>query len=87
MVYRAEGKNIHWQEIESENLAVVEQGLRHLLAQKWQFSSITVDGRKGTISEGKRLFPNTPIQFCIFHQKAIIRRYLTLNPRRCVARK
>ena len=54
MVYSAEGKNIHWQEIESENLAVVEQGLRHLLAQKWQFSSITVDGRKGTISEGKK---------------------------------
>ena len=81
MVYSAEGKNIHWQEIESENLAVVEQGLRHLLAQKWQFSSITVDGRKGTISEGKRLFPNTPIQFCIFHQKAIIRRYLTTKPK------
>lgn len=81
MVYRAVGQNIYWQEIESENLAVVEQGLRHLIAQEWQFSSITVDGRKGTISLIKRLFPNTPIQFCIFHQKAIIRRYMTTKPK------
>jgi hypothetical protein len=86
MIYRAEGKNIYWQEIESENLGIIEQGLRHLIAQKWQFSSITVDGRKGTISLIKRLFPNTPIQFCVFHQKAIIRRYLTTKPKTMCAK-
>ena len=49
MVYRAEGRNIHWQEIESETIAVVEAGLKHLKEQGWKFSSVTVDGRKGTI--------------------------------------
>ena len=81
LIYRAEKKNIYWQEIESENLAIIEQGLRHLIAQKWQFSSVTIDGRKGTVSLIKRLFPNVPIQLCIFHQKAIIRRYLTAQPK------
>jgi len=50
LVYRAEGKNIYWQEIQSENLAIIEQGLRHLIGLGWQFSSITIDGRKGTFS-------------------------------------
>lgn len=84
MIYRACGRNIFWQEIESETLAITEQGLRHLMAQGWRFSSITIDGRKGTISLIKRLLPTVPIQLCIFHQKAIIRRYLTSKPKtRC----
>lgn len=81
LIYRAEGKNIYWQEIESENLAIIEQGLRHLIGVGWQFSSITIDGRKGTVSLLKRLFPDAPIQLCIFHQKATIRRYLTTKPK------
>lgn len=81
MVYRAEGRNIHWHEMESETLAVTEQGLSHLTAQGWNFSSVTVDGRKGTISLVKRLFPTTPLQLCLFHQKAIVRRYLTTKPK------
>jgi transposase-like protein len=84
MIYRACGRNIFWQEIESETLAIMEQGLRHLVAQGWHFSSITIDGRQGTVSLIKRLFPEVPIQLCIFHQKAIIRRYLTSKPKtRC----
>jgi hypothetical protein len=81
LVYRAEGKNIYWQEIESENLAIIEEGLRHLIGVGWQFSSITIDGRKGTVSLVKRLFPDVPMQLCIFHQKATIRRYLTAKPK------
>ena len=81
MVYRAIGRNIHWQEMESETLAVTEQGLRHLTAQGWTFSSVTIDGRKGTISLIERLFPTLPIQLCLFHQKAIVRRYLTKKPK------
>jgi transposase-like protein len=81
MIYRACGRNIYWQEIESETLAVMEQGLRHLSAQGWRFSSVTIDGRQGTVSLIKRLFPCVPIQLCIFHQKAIVRRYLTAKPK------
>lgn len=84
MIYRASGRNIFWQEMESETLAVTEQGLRHLIAHGWRFSSITIDGRQGTVSLIKRLFPDVPIQLCIFHQKAIVRRYLTSKPKtRC----
>lgn len=81
MVYRAEGRNIHWQEIESETLAIVEAGLIYLEEQGWRFSSVTVDGRKGAILLIHRLLPDVPVQFCIFHQKAIIRRYLTAKPK------
>lgn len=81
LIYRAEGKNIYWQEIESENLAIIERGLGHLIWHGWQFSSITIDGRKGTVSLVKRLFPDAPIQLCIFHQKATIRRYITSQPK------
>jgi len=84
MIYRAEGRTIHWQEIASETLAVVEAGLRRLLEQGWHFSSITIDGRKGVISLITRLLPGVPLQLCLFHQKAIIRRYLTSKPKtRC----
>lgn len=84
MIYRACGRNIYWQEIESETLAITEQGLQHVMAQGWRFSSITIDGRKGAISLIKRLLPAVPIQLCIFHQKAIVRRYLTSKPKtRC----
>jgi hypothetical protein len=81
MVYRAVRKNIHWQEMESETLAVVETGLKHLITQGWLFSSVTVDGRKGTIGLINRVLPDVPIQFCLFHQKAIVRRYLTAKPK------
>jgi hypothetical protein len=81
LVYRAEGKNIHWQEIQSETLAVVEAGLSHLKARGWRFSSVTIDGRKGVIQLINRIFPGVPVQMCLFHQKAIVRRYLTSRPK------
>jgi len=59
----------------------MEAGLLHLKAQGWTFSSVTIDGRKGAISLVKRLFPEVPVQLCLFHQKAIIRRYLTGHPK------
>ena len=81
LIYRAQGRNIHWQEIESERIADMEAGLLHLKAQGWTFSSVTIDGRKGAISLVERLFPEMPVQLCLFHQKAIVRRYLTGNPK------
>jgi len=81
MIYRAESANIHWQEIESETLSVLEAGLRHLLTQGWIFSSVTIDGRKGAVSLIHRLLPDVPVQFCLFRQKAIVRRYLAGKPK------
>jgi len=81
LIYRATSRNIHWQEIQSETIAVIEQGLRHLTAQGWRFSSFTIDGRPGVVRLLEDLFPHTPIQLCVFHQKAIVRRYLTSKPK------
>lgn len=39
---------------------------------------IVVDGRKGVF---EALSPRYPIQICQFHQKQIVRRYLTHNPK------
>ena len=81
LIYRAEGRNIHWQEIVSERLQDIEAGLLHLQKQRWRFSSVTLDGRRGAIRLVERLLPNMPVQMCLFHQKAIIRRYTTGNPK------
>ena len=81
LIYRAQGRNIYWQEIESERICDMEAGLLHLRDQGWRFSSITIDGRKGAISLVNRLFSDMPVQLCLFHQKAIVRRYLTGHPK------
>ena len=47
----------------------------------YTFKSFTIDGRRGVIQLLKRIFPNAPIQLCQFHQKMIIRRYATDNPK------
>lgn len=81
MIYRACSRNIYWQEIASETMAKIEQGLLHLHAQGWRFSSFTIDGRRGVVQLLERLFPGTPIQLCLYHQKAIVRRYTTTRPK------
>lgn len=81
LVYRTLGKNIYWREIDSEKIAYIEEDLLHLKAQDWCFSSFTIDGRRGVIQRLERLFPGIPIQMCIFHQKKIIQRYITMSPK------
>jgi hypothetical protein len=81
LVYRALGRNLYWQEIVSETTAVIRQGLLHLHAQGWQFSSFTIDGRRGVVQLLESLFPSTPVQLCLFHQKASVRRYTTTRPK------
>jgi hypothetical protein len=81
LIYRAGGKNIHWREMDGEKLAYIEADLLHLKAEGWVFSSFTIDGRRGAIQRLEKLFPGTPIQMCVFHQKKIIQRYITLNPK------
>ncbi len=81
LIYRAMSRNIHWQEIASETMTVIEQGLLHLHAEGWRFSSFAIDGRRGVVQLLERMFPGTPIQLCLYHQKAIVRRYTTTHPK------
>jgi len=81
LVYRAMGRNIHWQEIDSEKIAYIKQGLLHLQAAGWRFCGFTIDGRRGVVQLLESLFPGVPIQLCLYHQAATIRRYTTTRPK------
>jgi hypothetical protein len=43
--------------------------------------AFTIDGRRFMFSLLEQRYPSIPIQMCIFHMKAIIRRYTTLRPK------
>jgi len=80
LVYRANRKNLYWREMDGEKIAYIEEDLLHLQTLGWQFSSFTVDGRRGVIQLPGRLFPDVPVQMCIFHQKKIIQRTIGTKP-------
>lgn len=52
-------------------------GLGEIIRRGIKIQSIICDGRRGLLN----LIPNVPFQMCCFHQVAIIRRYLTKNPK------
>jgi len=72
---------VYFEEIKTEKVLAVKRGLDKLQEQGYTFKSLTVDGKRGVIKMFEREFPNIPIQFCHFHQQAIIRRYITTNPK------
>lgn len=74
-------KLIHYREIETENLESFIQSLDEVVKAGYRFKSFTLDGKRGFINLLKQRFPNTPIQMCQFHQKQIVRRYITDNPK------
>lgn len=43
--------------------------------------AFTIDGRRFMFDLLTKKYPGIPIQMCIFHMKAIIRRYTTLRPK------
>ncbi len=53
------------------------QGINELKSQGFEVVAIVCDGRKGLLQS----FRKTPVQMCQFHQVAIIRRYITKNPK------
>lgn len=63
--------------VKHETNSAYIQGINELKKLGFTISAIVCDGRKGLIQS----FENTPVQMCQFHQLAIIRRYLTKNPK------
>lgn len=53
------------------------EGIETLKTQGFSIRAIVCDGRKGLMQS----FGDIPVQMCQFHQAAIIRRYLTKNPK------
>jgi hypothetical protein len=75
-------KNIvYFEEIITESIASFEHGLNALITAGYRFASFTLDGKRGFLQLLKKRFPAMPIQMCHFHQKAIVRRYITNNPK------
>ena len=69
--------NIYIQEVQTESVDTYKQGKIDLAQRGYIIQAIVLDGRPGV----RQLFSDVPIQMCHFHQKQIITRYLTNNPK------
>lgn len=74
-------KNLYYKNILYETISEYAQGRYFLERQGFTLSAIVLDGKPGV----RKVFSDIPIQMCHFHQKQIIRRYLTNNPKLEVA--
>lgn len=74
-------KVIYFKEIKTESIKDFKEGIMALKAANYCILSITIDGRRGYINNIRKLLGNIPIQMCLFHQRAIVRRYITDRPR------
>lgn len=72
---------IYFKEIKTESVKDFRVGIKALKSANYKILSITIDGKRGYINNARKLLGNIPIQMCLFHQRAIIRRYITDNPR------
>lgn len=74
-------KVMYCQEITTETAGEVRKGLRALQQAGYRIKSVTIDGRRGYYTTIKQCLGPVPIQMCLYHQKAIIRRYITDKPK------
>ena len=70
-------RNVFWQFVQGENPVMYHEARMVLEMKGFTFQAIVLDGRKGI----REVFSDIPVQMCHFHQKAILRRYLTLHPK------
>lgn len=71
------GKILYRQYVKSETNKLYQNGIEEISRRGIIIQSIVCDGRKGLL----QLFEEIPVQMCNFHQVAIVRRYLTKNPK------
>lgn len=71
---------IYLKEIKTESVQSFREAIISI-RDRCKIISVTIDGRRGYINNIRKLLGNIPIQMCLFHQKAIIRRYITDRPR------
>jgi len=63
--------------VKYETNKLYKKGIAELKNMGFEILAIVCDGRKGLLTS----FKNIPVQMCQFHQSAIVRRYITKNPR------
>lgn len=70
-------KNVWWQPTIHERAEIYLKGKNHLEKNGFTIQAVVLDGRKGI----REVFSTVPIQMCHFHQKQIVKRYLTTRPK------
>lgn len=70
-------KNIYWREIDYERIDYYYRARRKIESQGFKVVAIVTDGRPGV----RGIFGDVPVQMCHFHQKQIIKKHLTSNPK------
>lgn len=63
--------------IQSETVEDYKQLFKTIKEQGYEVLGVVLDGKRGL----NKAFKDIPIQLCHFHQIAIVKRYLTNNPR------
>ena len=63
--------------VQNETNFLYKKGIEELQKKGYTIVAIVSDGRKGLAQP----FNSIPVQMCQFHQVAIIRRYITKNPK------
>lgn len=66
-----------WKHIQTEKVDDYKYLLTELLELGYTIQSVAIDGKRGV----SNVFKDYPVQMCHFHQKRIIQRYITLNPK------
>jgi len=70
-------KNVWWEVVQSEKADNYLFGKNHLEKNGFKIAAVVLDGRPGI----REVFSGIPAQMCQFHQKQIIKRYLTSRPK------
>jgi hypothetical protein len=71
------GKVVASKHIETETAEDYKQLLDQIREQGFIVQGVVLDGKRGVA----KVFKDSPVQMCHFHQLAIIKRYLTNNPK------
>jgi hypothetical protein len=71
------GKKLWRKYVKHEKMIDYEEGVDYILSRNYQIRGMVCDGMKGIFKR----FSAYPVQLCQYHQIAVIRRYLTLNPK------
>lgn len=70
-------KNVYFSEVKTETPIEYARARAALEQQGFTVVAAVIDGKRGV----QRVFRDLPVQFCQFHQIAIVRRYLTSRPK------
>jgi len=70
-------QNLHFHAVRSETPEEYRRARHDLESRGYVIEGAVIDGRRGI----QAVFADVPVQFCQFHQIAIVRRYLTSRPK------